>query len=117
YQSFEDPQTIRSGLVPLPTIFEKVLGGHDVVICGYDDSLACFLFRNSYGLDWGIKGYGWMPYLYATNPNLSGDFWTVQKTPLPPQPAPPPGPTPAPIGPLAVTVTDAVGRTYRGTVS
>ena len=63
----------------MPTINDKILGGHAVVACGYDDGRQAFLIRNSWGSDWGIKGYFYMPYNFIVNPRYCGDFWTVQK--------------------------------------
>jgi C1A family cysteine protease len=40
----------------------KQLGGHAVTIMGYDDKLGAFLVKNSWGLDWGDKGYFWIKY-------------------------------------------------------
>lgn len=99
YASFESPQTSNTGVVPMPTAGEKLLGGHDVLIIGYDDVREAFEFRNSYGVEWGDGGHGWMPYRYATNANLSSDFWTVQKSamPVPAPPSPVPIPAPGPV--------------------
>ena len=36
--------------------------GHAITIIGYDDSLMAFKFMNSFGTDWGNKGYGWISY-------------------------------------------------------
>lgn len=36
--------------------------GHAITIVGYDDSLMAFKFMNSFGTDWGNKGYGWISY-------------------------------------------------------
>src|SRR5258708_5679014 len=36
YESFESPRVAESGVVPLPRLGERVLGGHAVVACGYD---------------------------------------------------------------------------------
>jgi C1A family cysteine protease len=30
------------------------------------------------GPNWGMDGYFWLPYGYATNPKLAGDFWTLR---------------------------------------
>jgi hypothetical protein len=32
-------------------------GGHAVSIIGYDDSSQCFIVKNSWGTDWGEKGF------------------------------------------------------------
>ena len=76
YESFEGPQVAQTGIVPMPSKHEKVVGGHCVVIAGYDDSKTSFIIRNSWGTEWGIDGYAYMPYAYLTNPRLASDFWT-----------------------------------------
>lgn len=94
YESFETRAVDASGDVPMPSASESVLGGHDVVIYGYDDTRQVFLFRNSWGTSWGNQGDGTFPYAYATDVNLSGDFWVINAvpggTPVPPPPPPPP---------------------------
>jgi C1A family cysteine protease len=57
----------------------KFLGGHAVVICGYDDKTQRFLIRNSWGTAWGKKGYFTMPYSEVLNPKISTDFWVIEK--------------------------------------
>ncbi|KAF9372910.1 hypothetical protein CPC16_002131 [Podila verticillata] len=78
YESFEDPKVATTGKVPMPRTNEEVLGGHAVLVVGYDDSESCWLARNSWGETWGLDGYFWMPYAYFTDTNLSSDFWTLQ---------------------------------------
>ena len=78
YESFEGPDVARTGLVPMPKSSEKTLGGHAVMAVGYDDSSQNFIVRNSWGTDWGQKGYFMMPYAYLTETNLSDDFWTIR---------------------------------------
>lgn len=73
YPSFETPEVARSGVVPLPKSTESCLGGHAVTVCGYDDSLACYLLRNSWSDRWGQQGYFWLPYEYLENTQLAND--------------------------------------------
>jgi len=78
YESFETPEVAKTGIVNIPSPTEKVLGGHAVVAVGYDDTQNRFLVRNSWGPDWGMKGYFTMPYSYLTDPNLTDDLWTIR---------------------------------------
>ncbi|MGN5732061.1 C1 family peptidase [Arthrobacter psychrochitiniphilus] len=80
YDSFESANVASTGVVPMPASGESVLGGHCVVIVGYDDSSQRFTIRNSWGESWGIAGYGTMPYAYLLNGSLASDFWCVRST-------------------------------------
>jgi C1A family cysteine protease len=63
FDSFEDSAS-NGGHVPYPKPTESVQGGHAVTIVGYDekkDEGGSFLFKNSWGPDWGERGYGWIP--------------------------------------------------------
>lgn len=79
YESFESQQVSQTGVVDMPKAGEKMLGGHAVLAVGYDDAAKRFLVRNSWGTDWGQKGYFTMPYDYVANRNLSDDFWTIRR--------------------------------------
>jgi C1A family cysteine protease len=79
YDSFESRLVTRTGKVPMPKAGESMLGGHAVLAVGYDDVKKSFLMRNSYGINWGIKGYFYLPYDYLLNPDLSDDFWTIRR--------------------------------------
>jgi C1A family cysteine protease len=78
YESFESQAVAKSGILPMPASGEKVVGGHAVLCVGYDDKSRTFLIRNSWGTDWGLKGYFKMPYAYLTNPKLASDLWTIR---------------------------------------
>lgn len=80
YESFESTAVAQSGVVALPGPGEQVLGGHAVLVVGYDDSTSMFIVRNSWGSGWGQSGYFMMPYAYLTNPQLASDFWTATRT-------------------------------------
>jgi len=72
YESFESSTVASTGYVPLPQPTENILGGHEVVIVGYDSHyVKC---RNSWGTDWGDGGYFYMPWAYVLNPQLCDDF-------------------------------------------
>ena len=70
---------LLSGSGPLPGRGERVLGGHAVLTCGYDDATGRFLVRNSWGPGWGMGGYFTVPYGYWTNANLASDFWSMRQ--------------------------------------
>jgi len=78
YESFETQQVSRTGIVNMPKPNEQLLGGHAVMAVGYDHAKQRVLVRNSWGTDWGLKGYFTMPYQYLSNRNLSDDFWTIR---------------------------------------
>ena len=52
-------------------------GGHCVCAVGYDDELKLIIVRNSWGTDWGDKGYFYMPYAVFTNTNMTTDAWAL----------------------------------------
>ena len=78
YDSFESPDVAKTGIVPMPGPNESVLGGHAVVLVGYDDKTQMFIVRNSWGTKWGQNGYFMMPYQYVLDANLCSDFWMIQ---------------------------------------
>jgi C1A family cysteine protease len=78
FESIMSAEVRRTGYVPMPKANEKCLGGHAVMAVGYDDEKEVFIVRNSWGTDWGIDGYFYLPYGYISQPNLSADFWTIR---------------------------------------
>lgn len=61
----------RGGVIPLPN--GRVVGGHAILLVGYDDVRGRFKFKNSWGDKWGDKGYGYL--LYAFKDIF--DLWVV----------------------------------------
>lgn len=76
------------GAFPFPSSVDKMVGGHAIAIAGHDDNkiiinkqdgkqtIGAFKIRNSWGVNWGVKGYGWIPYKYVEQ-QLAMDFWTL----------------------------------------
>lgn len=78
YASFESGTVAHTGLVPIPSKREQLLGGHAILIVGYDSAAGVFIFRNSWGATWGDKGYGYLPLSYLLDRTLSSDFWVIR---------------------------------------
>ena len=78
YNSFENATVNRSGIVPMPPVnkFDKILGGHAVLVCGY--TTTHWICRNSWGTSWGDNGYFYLPYAYLTNKKLNSDNWCIE---------------------------------------
>jgi Papain family cysteine protease len=72
-EMFGDEVT-KTGVVPLPTKASTVMGGHAVVLVGYDDKTQRFKFANSWGTGWGDKGFGYLPYGYVDGERV--EAWT-----------------------------------------
>ncbi|MES2704858.1 MAG: C1 family peptidase [Bacteroidota bacterium] len=66
------------GNIPMPNYSDQVIGGHAMLAVGYDDSTNRFDILNSWGVGWGVNGFGTIPYNYLGNPMLGDDYWTLQ---------------------------------------
>lgn len=85
YESFEN--TGSDGLVPIPnTNSEQILGGHETLVWGYDDTiripgasmLGALRVRNSWGASWGLGGDYWLSYQLADPESVLQPDYKVQ---------------------------------------
>jgi len=75
YESFESDDVASTGIVPMPdTSKEELLGGHAVLVVGYDDDKSQLIVRNSWGITFGDLGYFYLPYDYYEK--YASDCWT-----------------------------------------
>ncbi len=86
FGSFND--NVNPGEIPFPCPGEKIQWGHAILAVGYDnqkkikntrscnETKGALLIRNSWGKDWGDRGYGWLPYEYI-HKGLASDFWSL----------------------------------------
>lgn len=91
YAELQSEEAAKTGYIPMPAEEERVLGGHAVLIVGYIEPTEvvkkCFLrktkistpgyliVRNSWGEDWGDKGYFYLTYEYFNK--YTFDYWTI----------------------------------------
>jgi xylellain. Cysteine peptidase. MEROPS family C01A len=77
YESFESDSVAKTGIVPVPKNYERVLGGHAMLIVGYKKikQTLHLIVRNSWGTDWGDKGYCYIPASFIRK-GIIFDLWT-----------------------------------------
>lgn len=78
YSGAESPEAAKTNVMPVPKKGETFVGNHAVMAVGYEEERQQFIVRNSWGPKWGMAGYFWLPYAYATDAKLAGDFWTLR---------------------------------------
>lgn len=84
-------QADATGKIPIPCPRDRIVGGHAVMAVGYDDTIeienedckktertGALIIRNSWGKEWGDKGYGYLPYDYVLH-YLARDWWALLK--------------------------------------
>lgn len=76
YSSFMNKSLWNNDIMPDPS--GTVLGGHAVLIVGYNEDTQMLKIKNSWGTSWCNNGYFQMPYSFATSKNCA-DFWVIQQ--------------------------------------
>lgn len=76
YSSFESADVAKTGVVPMPKPKEAIMGGHAICLVGYDEEKKLLKFQNSWSVQWGDHGYGYLPYDYFRQE--SSDCWAFR---------------------------------------
>lgn len=66
------------GVFRTPKSFKEVVGGHAMLIVGYDRHKRMFHVMNSWGAEWGVNGFGQLSFDFVKE-GFSSDFWVVDK--------------------------------------
>lgn len=74
---YEDFMVYKSGVYKHVT--GNSLGGHAVSIVGYDDTKQAFIIRNSWGTEWGDKGFVYIS--YEDTSGIGSDTWGFEVAP------------------------------------
>lgn len=77
--------TAPQGVLPLPEEQEDEVGNHCVAMIGWDDETNNIIFANSWGLEWGDDGCGYMSRDYFDR--YVTDAWLVRHVRVGPHPA------------------------------
>ncbi|MUG93819.1 peptidase C1 [Scytonema sp. UIC 10036] len=81
FESFDDA-THNRGRVPMPKKSDNVRsthGWHAMLCVGYSDKDRVFIVRNSWGSEWGDRGYCYIPYNYVIHQEYNGhDSWIIK---------------------------------------
>jgi len=76
YESFQSKKVAKTGKIPIPKRNEKPIGGHCMLVIGYDIKKKVFIVRNSWSSKWGDNGNCYIPFSYMEQ---ASDMWTIRK--------------------------------------
>jgi C1A family cysteine protease len=79
---YDPAWSTSSGIISMPTSKDSPGGGHAVCVVGFDDGKKTLKFKNSWGADWGDKGYGYLPYEYIDK--YLSEAWALSMEPTKP---------------------------------
>lgn len=68
------------GVMKMPTgdPDSNIDGGHAVLMVGYDERKKWFIIQNSWGENWGKRGYCYIPERFIMSDDYTWDCWTVR---------------------------------------
>lgn len=76
YSDFCSGKLQKGGIARIPGDDENYVGGHAMLIVGFDSERRLLEVKNSWGIDWANNGYCWIPYDYL-KPSRASDFWVL----------------------------------------
>lgn len=79
FDSVYSDEVKNTGIIKFSDEYDKILGGHCIILIGFDDDKKHYKFINSWGTNWGDKGFGYLPYEYIKNDKLSNEFYIIKK--------------------------------------
>ena len=65
----------NNGVINYPDNPNQRYGGHAICCCAFDDNKKIIKFKNSWGYNWGLNGYGYLPYDYINDYMI--DAWVT----------------------------------------
>ncbi len=75
---YPDFDNININNMVYDTISGKSRGRHNICVVGYDDNKKAFKFINSWGVNWGIDGFGYISYkMYQDKRNCSNTAYLM----------------------------------------
>ena len=80
YPAFISSTVAKTGIVPAPSLKDKTIGGHCMMCVGWKviNNVQYFIVLNSWGINWGDKGYCYIPFSYMSDVNQTNDLWTLR---------------------------------------
>ncbi|MEM2986954.1 MAG: C1 family peptidase [Nitrososphaerota archaeon] len=72
-QVFEDWMSNKGEIIKKNSSMS--MGSHAICFVGYNDDERCFVFKNSWGINWGDHGYGKLSYDYVNS--YCQDAWSL----------------------------------------